>query len=176
MSLRLSDLTAPPIVSETYLVPCVGVGQAPVTWLPVLGPGHSDPSFAPLLGRHIHYDPRFFDLALLRPDVLGHPQHAGLTPAQVVLVIAHRLRGDEVFAERPLPCLREMPAWPHGHPSAPWVPELEVAHRGCRVGAEGRCPHAGTDRRSFPRDADGAWTCIHGLRWGSSGRLLPMVV
>lgn len=135
-------------------------------WLPVLGSAHSDPSFAPELGRHVHYDPRFYDLALVRPLVDGLP------PEQALVVMAHRLSGGEAVEERELSCLREMPAFPHGHESAPWVPQLARDHA-CKRAVGGVCPHAGTDGRSFPRAADGSWTCLHGLRIGADGAVLP---
>lgn len=90
-------------------------------------------------------------------------------------MIAHRVLPGDTFDERPMVCLREMPPWPTGAAgaeAAPWVVDLAAAHRGCRVLADGRCPHAGTDGRSLPRDASGVWTCIHGLRWGVDGTLV----
>lgn len=164
---RLACLTAPPTVGQTYAVPCVHARGVPV---PVLGPPHADPSFAPALGRHLHYDPRFLDLAIVRIAA------EGLTPEQVALVIAHKTPepDDERVAEVPMVCLRAMPPWPTGAAgadAAPWVPQLARDHAGCRVLADGRCPHAGTDGRSFPRGRDGAWTCIHGLRWAAGGEL-----
>lgn len=155
------SLTAPPIVGSRYPVPCIlHRGQA----YPVLGEPHEDPQITSI-GLHIHYDPRFIS------DEQVVVRIPGLTIGQVAQVIAHRLRGGEVFEARELECLREMPPFPRGHEAAPWVGTLEEAHRWCRsVG--GVCPHAGTDGRSFPRAADGSWECIHGLRWRRDGTLV----
>ena len=163
---RVAELTEPPEVGVVYLVPHIlaKLGDEVLT-LPVLGPAHSDASFAAELGRHIHYDPRFLpdDHVLVEVD--------GLAPPQVAQVIAHKLLNDPELHELPALCLRQMPEFPRRHPAAPWVPQLERDHRGCRV-ADGRCPHAGTDGRSFPRRADGSWECIHGLRWAADGSLV----
>lgn len=168
---RVDELTSPPEIGTVYLVPCVRWKPAPraaPVLVPVLGPRHEDRSFAPLLGRHLHYDPRFLDLSLVLVDIEGMP------PEQVALVIAHKSPDGEEIVYAPRVCLREMPKWPApalARDVAPWVGTLAAAHRACRVGPDGKCPHAGTDGRSFPRDAEGAWTCIHGLRWGADGAL-----
>lgn len=134
-------------------------------WYPVLGPPHEDPSFAPNLGAHIHYHPQFIQANQI------HIQIPDLSVGQIAQVIAHKLRGGEQFEMRQALCLREMPVFPRWHQAAPWVSMLEMAHQGCRV-QNGRCPHAGTDGRRFPRAADGSWECIHGLRWSASGNLM----
>lgn len=167
---RLDELDAPPVVGERYLVPCIVVARASggTSLIPTLGPVHEDRSFAPLLGKHYHYDPRFLDLSIVQLSI------PGMTPEQVALVIAHKSGPQDTIVYAEMTCLRTMPQWPTGTvatDAAPWIPGLATTHRKCRVAADGRCPHAGTDGRSFPRDADGAWTCIHGLKWKPDGSL-----
>lgn len=156
---RVGDLTTPPVVGTLYIVPClIWTGRRGRVEIPTLGPVHHDPSFAPSLGDHYHYDPRFLRLDLVRVTI------AELPPEQVALVIAHRVQPGDLVEDRALLCLRAMPPWPTPREAAPWVGDLTEAHRACKVGRDGRCPHAGTDGRSFPR-VDGVWTCIHGLKW-----------
>lgn len=178
---RANDLCSPPLVGERHLVRCIRTRSA---WLPVVGLPHQD-GVVTDIGPHVHYDARFLDL---RSHLVV--SIAGLPPERVALVIAHRVRLrvpqhagpaphayewsdlDETTMWVEMECLREMPAFPHGHESAPWVSPLED-YVGCRRAVSGVCPHAGTDGRSFPRTADGSWTCLHGLRIGADGVVLP---
>lgn len=149
--------------------------------LPTLGPWHSDPELSPQIGVHIHYHPQFFDLGWLRRSA------GDLPPERVLMVVAHMPscgmtwdvgRGDPLV-EVELECLREMPDFPRGHESAPWLPLAEEMYAGDAVRLERgcvTCPHRGTRLDSLPwRERPGLpihRECIHGLRWGEGGRLV----
>jgi len=175
----------PPVVGRRYLVPCVRArGRAPGqpdTLLPTLGPWHHDRDLAPEIGLHVHYDPRFFDLAHLVPEVRASAPD--LPPEQLLLVVAH-LPARGVSWEGPgdplelaeMRCLRAMPPFPRGHSAAPWLPLAESLYAGARAarGADGclRCPHRQTALDDLPTRGGSDRPhreCIHGLRVDGSG-------
>lgn len=53
------------------------------------------------------------------------------------------------------------------------IEALEIFHRSCRVGADGRCPHQGLPVDAGRLLADGSRLCPgHGLRWAADGSLI----
>lgn len=152
--MRVDELTSPPTVGKTYLVPCVKHPRADI-WFPVVGPRHSDAEIIGLANPHYHYDARFIDLDLVRVDV------DGLAKDRAALRIAHLGDGEVVYRE--MVCLRPLPEWT----DAPWQSELtdEMRQR-----YKGRvcttCPHRGLPLVSTVGGAIGeVVTCPgHGLR------------
>jgi hypothetical protein len=169
---------SPPVVGLRYSVPCVRVGSI---LLPTLGPWHVDPVLAPEVGLHVHYDPRFFDLVHLLPEV--RESTPDLSPESVLLVIAHLPMTGRTWdpnAADPLvavemECLREMPPFPRGHSAAPWVELADALYAGSRAERDARgclrCPHRGTALDDLPerKRTRPHRECIHGLRIGIDG-------
>lgn len=124
---RLVELTSPPVVGETYLVPCVearlrdhmtGVFTQP--WeLPVFGTIHRDPELGYYAGLdHLHLDQRFVQENYLRVAHGINAKQLGSVPKANAIVNrgfsipviqmenAEIIKGPE---ERPRQCLREAP-------------------------------------------------------------------
>lgn len=181
----VEDLTTPPVVGQTYIVPCVlgslayiRPARATAQWWPVLRPSHQDSRYAiqtrtiwrdgeeveeefweddPSTPHHYHVDPRF------APAELYSPTERELGSWHNTIDI----QSEVEFRE--MECVREMP--------------IQVLYRqlGRRFVEDhrdkalkcGRCPHKGTNLASMPI-VDGVVTCpTHGLKFDAgSGRCL----
>lgn len=189
---RVNELTAPPIVGQTYLVPCVkirnghGIDDMPPGWWPTIGPEHEDAEIIKFTSRHIHLDGRFLLTEQLDGrlggcytlrEILGAPLCTTDPTGRDLPITCRPLK----FEFRPLECLRPMPDWDQlfahlGVSAPPWMADLEKAFakqwikRDCRT-----CPHRGMPLASVPVAADGGVTCPgHGLRWhAETGHLMP---
>ncbi len=161
---RIDTLTTPPVVGETYLVPCIiPIGR--VEWWPTLGGVHADPELG-VPSDHQHYDVRFLSERQIR--VLARDCHV---PDRDALFAAGRCAvkagyiTDRLY--RPKRCLREL------HEQGYFGAALEARYAGETL-LDGICPHRGANLRSVPV-VDGCKTCpLHGLRWDAeTGVLIP---
>jgi hypothetical protein len=173
---RVDEMTSPPIVGRTYLVPCVRAprdAEFPPGYVPVFGARHRDYDLIGFPYDHWHHDrrfttPRHFALGMRIAKERGAP---ALIFDQVLAVRTGADLPEPVW--RPRKCWREMPAYPDQPPR--WLPDLEDAYQGKRLrGACKVCPHRGLPLASLPASPDGTVTCPgHGLRWNvSTGRLV----
>ena len=191
--IRVDLLTEPPVVGETYLVPCV---EDQGTHLPLLGPVpvHSDPDHginAPF--DHGHIDLRYLSDQDVRVAALGIALRlGGLPPIMSIPVILARAAAaapvDELLASlagnfvtriggpvelRPLRCARSV--LPRGIPDPPWRAQLEAAYAGQALSPAGLCPHRNAHVLSQPVGADGLRVCpMHGLGFDQAGRQCPV--
>jgi len=155
-------------VGKFYNVPTVNgfVYDIRANW-PVIGPMHQDAEIINFHYRHYHIDWRFVSDRLLN-DVHWHTQ----IPYGTVL---HADRyGQRVLPKpimRRLKCKRDFTPYP-AH-KATWLPELEKAHKGCKLKPGMVCPHRGVPLASIP-GVNGIVTCpAHGLKWNvATGELV----
>lgn len=152
---RVDTLTTPPVVGETYLVPCIiPIGR--MEWWPIWHPAHSDPELGTPT-EHQHYDVRFLSDRQIR--VLDRDCNF---PNNEPVVNAGRCAAKAAFITdrlyRPKRCLREL----HEQESFGAVFEARFVNAQLR---DGICPHRGANLNSVPI-RDGCRTCpLHGLRW-----------
>lgn len=163
------------VVGRKYKVPCIrriysgdykdlsGGG-----WAPVIGPIHDDKEvigFAPL---HVHHDTRF------SAATGGFPfsSEALKRLAKVEsLEDDYTRRGPVQYALKLRMCRRLTDVWTPVKFTRP----LEEAHRRCRIGPDGLCPHRAIPLALGARLPDGSTVCAgHGLRWSAEGELLPL--
>lgn len=168
---RIEDLTAPPIVGEVYLVPCL---HRQGEWIATQGPVHADPELG-VPQRHLHYDVRFVSDEMVRRIGLRHARRssaleeilAHVLPAQTLVKVLFTavmiIQPDEAPEHRPMRCVREMPTYELIYTNT-WLERLERTYAGAHV-TDGRCPHRGLPLLSLPQQ-DGKVVCPgHGLCW-----------
>lgn len=173
-----------PEVGRFYMVPCAramarnAMGRwvpmqnhrlartASGGWLPVIGEVHEDREVIGFEPDHIHIDVRFVSLGPADPvEAMARP----LTGLDFWSVQAQVRRTRFEFSRRRMLCKRPGQLFP----KAPWLPKLEQAHVGCRLSADGLCPHRGIPVAAGHQLPDGSMVCPgHGLRWGQDGLLL----
>ena len=177
----IDSLTAPPVVGERYLVPCLRSRSGLL--LPLIGPLHADPEIG-VAQVHGHLDLRFVSEDAAREVALRHPANAteparsfvALCPIGVIML---SLFVCEVTDERrtgitvePLVCLRPMPLYRRAA-ALRWIEGLEARYRGAAL-TGGRCPHKGLPLLSLPLQ-EGRRVCPgHGLCFSEEGRLVPL--
>lgn len=155
---RVDEMTEPPIVGQTYLVPCVyGTTDKRddperYCWLPIIGPPHSDKEYIGFEPVHFHYDHRFLSPRERGSFYLSHPLFYVMSNWDRTIGIKHQ----------ELRCLREV----HGYPHASFHDDLSDAYAAKRVTC-GKCPHRGLPLGSLPRiPGTNIVTCPgHGLQW-----------
>ena len=176
-------------IGDVVTVPCVRTAWAkvvPVAWRPVAGDVHYCGDLQPYIPMHYHVDARFIDsrsrgLMVTRHD--GPRQRVNFLVINfawpvdlgrpIMLEALLRGRGMDSSWCRLLP-RRVLAKWP-----SPFIPTLQVLERleakyAAASVVNERCPHWGFDLTTVPQDADGHRVCpLHGLRWGSDGRLAP---
>lgn len=188
----VSELTEPPVVGRTYLVPAIwmsrGVGAAEMWW-PVHGSQHDDVEFFNFPHQHYHVDQRFLTLRHLRvigvyEDIrgMGPIERSFATPVHGAFahVVGHPLR-SELPPEpqlRRMRCMREMPPVPRQFRESKLVVDMH-AHFAGRTAKRGRlglvCPHRQYPLGQCVPDASGVITCpLHGLRVRASDGVVVM--
>jgi hypothetical protein len=162
-------------VGKFYQVPCIRRSNrehprvdSEADWIPVIGPVHDDKEligFAPL---HLHRDTRFaFDtpFTFARSDALARLGRVESLEED----LRWRFRYECAMKRRK--CCRATDVWTPVKFTRP----LEEAHRRCRIGPDGLCPHRGIPLALGARLQDGSMVCAgHGLRWSAEGHLLPL--
>lgn len=179
---RIDELTEPPRIGETYLVPCVQVklehSRGPcfgvrIGWWPVIEPEHEDAEFINFPHQHWHFDSRFLTVEQMR----NRCQRQALHKLDFILTFPLTNHDDHIAPPVLMPrrCRREQIIWRTPLPALPRLERhlLASGHgklKGCKV-----CPHRGFPLASMPVEADGGVTCPgHGLRWNAqTGDLLP---
>lgn len=174
---RVTELTAPPVVGEWYLVPTVRFGYASDAardW-PVFLPKHEDARFFNFTDVHYHPDPRFLSKDLRK--LLGGDEY-GLAQSQR-MPIARKRWG--VWAVDPPAaiwrrrrCSRADAPYQFGHISQVGAIRDHFAGRHCKSNRHGWvCPHQNWPMGSVAPDQDGVLTCpLHGLRVRASDGLV----
>jgi hypothetical protein len=172
----IESLTSPPVIGQTYLVPCVQVIPHPHATVkaqsglwPVTGPAHDDIEHIGFAPRHWHYDVRFLTAAQF---AFLRRRNKNVTIFDNVIVEHVHYAMPKLEPPQPvaLRCIRRLPAY-----SPPWWhTALELAYANARVTDCGRCPHRGIPLASVPV-VDGVKTCpAHGLAWNAAtGALAP---
>lgn len=178
--LRADELTAPPVVGRTYLVPTVrhewwGFTSA---W-PVMGPKHEDGEHLNFPYEHYHIDSRFLNDRQRRKVEWQYENIAAnrgvgdvlaLGVASAPLMTGHlHLPPLPAPVLRPLRCRSDQHAYPLGY-SLKNTPHARMhetfAGRRCGRDAAGHliCPHKGFVLDSLVPDASGRVICpLHGL-------------
>lgn len=156
---RVTELTEPPVVGRSYLVPCVRYAWFHWRSLwPVFLPRHNDREFFDFDYQHYHVDPRFvsrryYHLSRQGREFFSSPLTHRDAPEPVLEGYFKRL------------CRRDMRTYPYSHVAA--VRAIRRHYEGvqCERGPAGWiCPHRRTPLGSFPV-VDGVVTCpLHGLR------------
>jgi hypothetical protein len=185
---RINDLMEPPVVGETYLVPCIDIENwdyTPLKNIPVMGTIHSDPELGVNADiPHIHLDQRFID-----PDLInlftyhGNESELSARPARNMHFVTGYsipiVRATSIISgivEKPKVCCRPTPTLGpytvnHDGSVKRWVQGDNVDNSGvfedkyeniklkdCKV-----CPHRGIHLGSVPARG-GLITCPgHGL-------------
>lgn len=173
----LSELRAPPVVGQFYMVPAVHFNWCGIeTWWPVLGPLHTDREFFNFSSPHYHVDARFVRKDLAKRASL---HDAGIFSQAQRSPLARRLEANAPEVPTGRPALRRFKCqsteFPYHFDHQPAVMELRKHHgdghskqdtKPIKL-ADGRllCPHRKVDLSSFQPDASGIVTCpLHGLR------------
>lgn len=169
---KSTELTQPPVIGQTYLVPVIMISGENF-WddeivIPVLGDYHNDADIIGLSEDHFHVDWRFVDsLTFRRENRLAN-----------VSIFKHVWPEKLVLEEdwKPLVCRRKMPKFFYGQErslSKFWMPDLERAYKDKKVEC-GRCPHRGVNLAAMNGDRKGNKICPgHGLQWDKNGNLVP---
>ncbi len=175
---NIEELDSPPVVGETYLVPCMfgriyllsSAQSKPPDWWPVLRPSHQDSIYTAQTRskwkdgefteetyceydskapHHYHVDPRFASAELYTAwEVENKDWHNVID-----------IQGDIRWSE--MVCLREMPTQ---RLFTGFGRQFVDDHKGKKIKC-GRCPHRGVLLNSVPVH-DGIITCPnHGLRF-----------
>lgn len=175
----IDSLTTPPVVGETYLVPCLRSLTGRL--LPIIGPLHADPELQ-VPRAHGHLDLRFVTEEAARE--VAHLSHGNRSLKCQLLIVAspfskllgslfltlvYDWRGTGISIE-PLVCLRDMP--PYNRLGAErWIEGLEARYQHASL-TNGRCPHRGFPLLSLPLE-NGRRVCPgHGLCFSAEGRLV----
>lgn len=169
----MTALTTPlnVVVGQFYDVPCARIVNTDCrslhgNWWPVIGPAHLDHDIIDFDPVHIHIDVRF-----VKPE--PYPDNI-LRPQILQPLVLHPHSPDPLtfeFSIRRRKCHRRAQLFPS---YVSWLPALEVAHAGCRIGPDGLCPHRQIPIAAGHRLPDGSMVCPgHGLRWSTDGTLIP---
>lgn len=164
----VDDLTSKPptgllTIGKSYLVPCLRVGAAPLTyarpgeWVPVLLPEHEDSDIIKFPYLHFHLDWRFLSKRQYRLANIAYAvqrEHGG------------RQFFDSGITYKRKKMLRESPAV-HLEGLAPWFTKLKEKYKDSCLVKDMKCPHRGIDL-SGCKPVEGIITCpAHGLRWNA---------
>lgn len=160
--LRLEEICYPPIIGETYLVPCTNLKGFLSINIPVLSISHSDENNS---SDHLHIDHRFIS----DDDLVSMDQYPMLTVRQIInkeslnISILPTFKQKDLVTELPKVCLRRfffeddilnVVFFIDG------IKEMPNTEIKC-----GRCPHRGTYLKNI-KPAFGQITCpAHGLRF-----------
>ena len=167
---RVEDLTEPPVIGETYLVPCVwgtpNKRNDPdlYKWYPIIGPRHSDAEYIKFEPLHFHFDHQF--MADADRDSLG----GIFGPEEPLVYVLANYDQDTGIVHWPLVCLRHIKKYP----SLSFSKALNEAYEDKTVTC-GKCPHRGLPLGCLPREpGTNIVTCPgHGLRWDlTTGKLV----
>ena len=176
-----------------HLRPCVraiwpwGYRNNKPSWIPVLGPQHSDLEIIRFKEQHLHVDFRFLQKRQ-RGGNLG--PGVALEFASVITTVTPEV-GEGITGVKleDLPNPRypteswwrvmrrrfqePYPPYPSGR--VPWTEELHRAFREERLKPGLICPHRGASLEGMETDPEGCVTCpLHGLRWHlETGELRP---
>ena len=172
---RIDDMDTPPVVGRFYLVRHATSSWPNVPWsgvpLPILGGAHTDIEIAPNVGRHYHYDMRFFDRKLFRTAfgcdanrTLWWATHTNLRREMGSILDAEFVVKVEHIRVK---CVRLTPEFPA---AAKFAAKVEGLFGNLRMDPEKRvCPHRGMDLRTVEVGHDGCLTCPgHGLKWNAT--------
>lgn len=186
---RITDLSAPPVPGQFYLVPTVRYiwNNVEGDW-PVMGPKHTDAEVLNFPWPHYHVDLRFIPLALMARFARRHP--AGEAFLAFRPLCRHIDGSRDETAPHPDPvwrrrrCQRAAAPTPRDYYDfvRGWrarMPALEAAYQGAMLiqGPKGPvCPHRHAPLNSVTPDCNGHVVCpLHGLRWDlATGRLVPL--
>lgn len=167
---RVEELTEPPVIGETYLVPCIWGSPSrsdkrpEYRWLPITGPRHSDSEYIKFEPLHFHYDHQF--LATDQRDDLP----AIFGPDSPLAYVACHYDQTVGIVHWPLVCLRHVEPYPR----LSFAKALENAYAGKKVSC-GKCPHRGLPLGCLPRrPGTQIVNCPgHGLSWNlNTGKLV----
>ena len=182
--MNIEELNSPPIIGQTYIVPCM-FGQIdllskaqvrPPVWWPVMRPSHQDSVYVakiksilvgeefideeyfeddPLTSHHYHIDPRFTpDEYYVDWELKNNNLHNVIN-----------IQGEIIWKN--LVCLREMPTQ---RLFTGFGQKFLDDHLGKKIKC-GRCPHRGVLLNSVPIN-DGVITCPnHGLKFDSKSMI-----
>lgn len=158
---RVEDLTEPPVIGETYMVPCIwgtsykSYNPSRFKWLPILGPRHSDAEYIKFEPLHYHFDHQFLTDA-------DRDRLTCLFEYRPLLFVVVHFDASVGIVHWPLICQRHVDRYPE----VSFSKELRAAYSDKRVTC-GKCPHRGLPLGSLPREpGTDIVTCPgHGLRW-----------
>jgi hypothetical protein len=187
-------MASPPVVGETYLVPCIRINHGNEIWdVPVFGTVHSDPELGLAASfDHLHIDQRFVTEIYLNKfhycginNLFAKPEASMTSHRWLTLPV---LSGPDIRGareEKPMECLREAYFTPYtvnrDRSVNRWFTGDSLNHFGkfedkyanttlkaCKV-----CPHRGIPLGSMPV-RDGLITCPgHGLDFDAcTGKLV----
>lgn len=174
---RLSDLTFPPIVGQTYIVTCTNLNGLLPFMVPTLGDAHIDPPNdhnPPFI--HVHIDFRFItDESLDQLKLARQPTIEEIARTKKTIIAVIRTYNNEViFTESPMKCVRRF--------FYETEPNCIVTFRanGVKLPENAKlddcmnCPHQGINLKNI-QPVNGIITCPgHGLRYfASDGTLVP---
>jgi len=164
---RITELTSPPTIGETYLVLCLRFAplHGYANFMPVIADFHDDKEID-FHVEHIHPDYRFFT----------HEQYQ----KAIETVIAdgeslHSLayKGEKPLIWQPRQCLRDFPQYPIEVLDAELMQKLERIYSKSKLDC-GVCPHKGANLNSIAPDKHGNKVCpLHNLMWSADGSFVP---
>jgi len=177
----IEGLTSPPVIGETYVVPCV-LGQVynigphliPLAWWPVILPSHQDTKYLPKFRTNwkdvdgvwteieeTYYEENKNDNIHIHADPRFAPEE-NYMPYEIKNQDWHTILTQESEIEyREMICLRDMPVQ---RLFTGFGKKFVEDHKGKKVKC-GRCPHKGVVLSSMPV-IHGIITCpAHGLRF-----------
>jgi nitrite reductase/ring-hydroxylating ferredoxin subunit len=176
---RITDLSAPPVVGRWYLVPTVRFGymtDSAQDW-PVFLPKQEDARFFEFKDVHYHPDPRFMSKALLRLTwgVDGDDKLAALQrmPLAKKRFGPWAIDPPEPIWRRRL-CQSTDVSYQFGHNPKVVALREHFAGQHCKANRHGWvCPHQNWPMGSAAPDESGVLTCpLHGLRVRASDGLV----
>lgn len=188
-------MTSPPVVGETYLVPCITMdyGQNGVWDVPVFGTVHSDPELGVAASfDHLHIDQRFVTEIYLNKfhhcgssNLFAKPEVSIMVQRRLTLPVLSGPNIKGTREEKPMECLREIYLTPYmvnrdksvnrwfTGDSLNHFGRFEDKHGDATLKACKVCPHRGIPLESMPV-RNGLITCPgHGLDFDAcTGKLV----
>jgi hypothetical protein len=166
---KITELNHPPIVGETYLVPCVIFPDSTLEKYPVIGDFHDDKEIGFPLA-HIHPDYRFFTEDQFQ-KAFKYATKSGKSLA--LLAYSSKNNNESILYWEVRLCLRDFPVYSIETLDAILMRRLERLNKSSKLIC-GFCPHKGANLNSIAPDKHGNKVCpLHNLMWNKDGNLVP---
>ena len=163
---KITELTHPPIIGETYLVPCLFSQIEKGRSIPVMGDFHEDAEIG-FFDEHVHPDFRFFD-----NREFGMVINRVIRDGESLHSLVYPFRNHRFIIWEARQCFREAPVIPVEVLNSDLMELLEQIYCDSKLTC-GICPHKGGNLNSIAPDKHGNKVCpLHNLMWDKDGNLV----